>query len=163
RRADELADLVVVTMHAGGEGRAATRVRPGTEYFLGENRGDSMRFAHAVVDAGADLVAGHGPHVLRGMEWYRGRLIAYSLGNFLGCGTLSNKGILAVSGVLRVKLRTDGSWAGGRLVPMRLAGCGMPALDRTRSAHRLVASLSRRDFRRRAVVLSETGRIVPPR
>ena len=49
----------------------------------------SVAFSHAVVDAGADLVVGHGPHVLRGMEWYKGRLIAYSLGNFAGYGVFS--------------------------------------------------------------------------
>ena len=78
------ADVVVVTMHAGAEGRGHAHTPRATEYFLGENRGNVRAFAHAVVDAGADLVAGHGPHVLRGMEWYRGRLIAYSLGNFAG-------------------------------------------------------------------------------
>lgn len=82
RRAARLAELVVVTMHAGAEGTAAAHVRRGAEIYEGENRGDVVAFSHAVVDAGADLVIGHGPHVLRGMEWYRGRLIAYSLGNF---------------------------------------------------------------------------------
>jgi poly-gamma-glutamate capsule biosynthesis protein CapA/YwtB (metallophosphatase superfamily) len=39
--------------------------------------------AHAVIDWGADLVVGHHPHVLQGLEWYKGKLIAYSLGNFV--------------------------------------------------------------------------------
>ena len=81
-RARKRADVVVVTMHAGGEGVAFEHVRPGTETFLGENRGNPLVFSHAVIDAGADLVVGSGPHVLRGIEWYRGRLIVYSLGNF---------------------------------------------------------------------------------
>ena len=163
RRADRVADIVVVTMHAGAEGSGETRVGPGTEHFLGENRGDSIRFSHAVVDAGADLVAGHGPHVLRGMEWYRGRLVAYSLGNFLGCNTLSTRGVLGVSAILRVKLRGDGTWGGGELVPVRLAGCGVPSFDRTREAARLVGDLSRKDFGRRAVRISRDGRLLPPR
>ena len=54
------------------------------------------RFAHAVVDAGADLVVGHGPHVLRGMEWYSGRLIAYSLGNFAGYKVFALGGPLSI-------------------------------------------------------------------
>ena len=54
------------------------------EIAFGENRGDSRAFAHAAIDAGADLVLGSGPHVLRGVELYRGRLIAYSLGNLAG-------------------------------------------------------------------------------
>jgi poly-gamma-glutamate capsule biosynthesis protein CapA/YwtB (metallophosphatase superfamily) len=84
RKAKTQADLVVVTIHAGAEGADQGHVRPGTETFLGEDRGDPMAFSRAVIDAGADVVLGSGPHVLRGMEWYRGRLIAYSLGNFLG-------------------------------------------------------------------------------
>jgi poly-gamma-glutamate capsule biosynthesis protein CapA/YwtB (metallophosphatase superfamily) len=79
-KAAKQADLVVATAHMGAEGSDKQHVRRGTEVFLGENRGDPVRFAHAAVDAGADLVVGHGPHVLRGMEWYKGRLIAYSLG-----------------------------------------------------------------------------------
>ena len=92
KKADAWADLVVVTMHAGAEGSDHQHVDPGTEYFLGENRGDSVAFTHAMVRAGADLVVGSGPHVLRGMEWYRGRLIAYSLGNFVGYHTLATSG-----------------------------------------------------------------------
>ena len=60
------ADLVVVQVHMGAEGSDKTHVKPGTEIFLGENRGDPIKFSHAVIDAGADLVVGHGPHVLRG-------------------------------------------------------------------------------------------------
>ena len=47
-----------------------------------QNRGSVYRFAHEVVDAGADVVFGHGPHVTRALEFYRDRLICYSLGNF---------------------------------------------------------------------------------
>ena len=50
----------------GAEGSDKTHVKPGTEMFLGENRGDPIKFSHAVIDAGADLIVGHGPHVLRG-------------------------------------------------------------------------------------------------
>ena len=86
------ADVVVIQVHWGAEGADRTHVRPGTEYFLGENRGDPIRFSHTVIDAGADLVIGHGPHTLRAMELYRGRLIAYSLGNFAGGRGLKGDG-----------------------------------------------------------------------
>ena len=109
RKADRWADIVVVTMHAGAEGSDHQHVRPGTEWFLGENRGNSIAFAHAVVRAGADLVAGSGPHVLRGMEWYRRRLIAYSLGNFVGYHTLATSGVTGVTGILQVTLARNGS------------------------------------------------------
>lgn len=160
--ADGIADLVIVTMHAGKEGNGAGRVRPGTETYLGENRGDAVAFSRAVIEAGADLVVGHGPHVLRGMEWYRGRLIAYSMGNFLGPGTFSLRGPRSVSGVLRVTLRADGSWAGGSLVPVRLLDPGVPRLDPSRAALAEVRRLSRDDFGARGMTITATGRIVPP-
>ena len=157
RKAARSADVVVVTMHAGAEGSDRQHVRRGTELFLGENRGDSMRFAHAVVDAGADLVVGSGPHVLRGMEWYKGRLIAYSLGNFAGYKVFSLGGPLSTSGILRVTLRGDGKFETGRLVPTHLVGAGLPAIDPAEAAHGVVRTLSRQDFGARGVRISSDG------
>jgi hypothetical protein len=162
RKAAGKADLVVVTFHGGAEGADETHVDPGAEYFLGEHRGDLTRFSHAVVDAGADLVVGHGPHVLRGMEWYHGRLIAYSMGNFGGYEVFSLGGPLSVSGILAVTLRGDGSWVRGELVPTQLVGSGVPALDPAERAHGLVRDVSRDDFGRRAMRVSVTGRLRPP-
>ena len=157
RAADRVADVVVVTMHAGAEGQDRQHVARGTEQFLGENRGDSRRFAHAVVDAGADLVVGSGPHVLRGMEWYKGRLIAYSLGNFAGYDVFALGGPLSTSGILRVTLDGDGRFETGRLVPTRMVGAGLPALDPAEAAHGLVRTLSRADFGTRGVKVSPDG------
>jgi hypothetical protein len=157
RKASGLADVVVVTMHAGAEGAARQHVPRRTELFLGENRGNVVRFSHAVVDAGADLVVGHGPHVLRGMEWHKGRLIAYSLGNFGGYKVFSLGGPLSTSGILRVTLRGDGSFETGRLVPTQLVGEGVPALDPSEAAHGVVRALSRADFGARAVEISADG------
>jgi poly-gamma-glutamate capsule biosynthesis protein CapA/YwtB (metallophosphatase superfamily) len=156
------ADLVVVTMHAGAEGADQGHTRPGAEIFLGENRGDPIAFAHAVIDAGADLVVGHGPHVLRGAEWYRGRLVAYSLGNFAGYRTLSTAGPLGVSAVLRVSLAADGSWRRGSLVPTRMVGAGTPDLDPQRRAVGAVTSLSSADFGRCGVRVAADGTLAPP-
>ncbi len=160
READARADVVVVTMHAGGEGLGRDHVSPGDETYLGEPRGDPVAFAHAVVDAGGDLVVGHGPHVLRGLEWYRGRLIAYSLGNFSGYRTLAVEGALAFGAILRVRLHADGTWADGSLVPIRLVGTGTPELDRDRTAIAKVRALSKEDFGRAGGSVSASGRIV---
>jgi poly-gamma-glutamate capsule biosynthesis protein CapA/YwtB (metallophosphatase superfamily) len=155
--ADRAADVVVVTMHAGAEGADRQHVRRGTERFLGENRGDPMAFAHGVVDAGADLVVGSGPHVLRGMEWYKGRLIAYSLGNFAGYKVFSLGGPLSTSGILRVTLDGAGRFEAGSLVPTHMVGAGLPALDPGEAAHGLVRELSREDFGRHGVKVSTDG------
>jgi poly-gamma-glutamate capsule biosynthesis protein CapA/YwtB (metallophosphatase superfamily) len=162
RKADRWADLIVVTMHAGAEGADHQRVRPGMERFLGEMRGNSVAFARAVVRAGADLVVGSGPHVLRGMEWYRGRLIAYSLGNFVGYHTLNTSGVSGVTGILRVTLGRNGSWKAGTLVPVTLAGDGIPRRDPGRAAPRLVRELSRKDFGKRAMRVAAAGALSPP-
>ncbi len=162
-RADRRADIVLVTFHGGAEGSGASRVPQGMETYLGEQRGDLRAFSHAVVDAGADLVVGHGPHVLRGMEWYKERLIAYSLGNFVGHHTFSTDGGGGVSGVLRVALRGDGSWKKGRLAPTALLGAGAAARDPAERAHGVVRKLSRQDFGGRGMRVSPTGALSPPR
>ncbi len=163
RAATRKADLVVVTFHGGAEGSDRAHVPRGPETYLGEARGDLRAFAHAVVDAGADLVIGHGPHVLRGMEWYRDRLIAYSLGNFGGYGVFSLSGPLGISGVLQVTLEANGDWVEGRFVATALVGEGVPALDPAEAAHGLVRELSRQDFGRRGVRVSPTGALRPGR
>jgi poly-gamma-glutamate capsule biosynthesis protein CapA/YwtB (metallophosphatase superfamily) len=114
------------------------------------------------VRAGADLVVGHGPHVLRGMEWYRGRLIAYSLGNFVGYRTLNTSGVNGVTGILHVTLRRDAGWVGGDLAPLTISGDGIPRPDSTRAARGAVRDLSRRDFGKRAVRVSRRGELSPP-
>jgi hypothetical protein len=163
RQAARRADLVVVHMHAGAEGTAYTRVAPGEEHYLGERRGDPVAFAHTVVDAGADLVVGHGPHVLRALEWYRGRLIAYSLGNFSSHRNFDVTGPLGLGAILRVRLRSDGTWADGRLVGVRLEGTGAPRRQHGGEALGLVRELSRADIGGRAPRLDAAGALAPPR
>ncbi|WKE67667.1 CapA family protein [Streptomyces sp. WP-1] len=159
-RAAAMADVVIVTMHAGAEGSDRTHVEPGTEYFLGENRGDSYRFSHAVIDAGADLVVGSGPHVMRGMEFYKGRLIAYSLGNFTGYKVLGLGGNLSTSGVLQVDLRADGTYVSGQLRPTRIVPPGTP--EPGGEAIDLVSGVSEEDFGPHAARISAEGTIRRP-
>jgi poly-gamma-glutamate capsule biosynthesis protein CapA/YwtB (metallophosphatase superfamily) len=157
RRAKENADLVVVNMHVGGEGSDHQHVKPGVEYFLGENRGDPIGFAHAVVDAGADLVVGHSPHVLRAMEFYQGKLIAYSMGNFAGYRVLSTAFPAGVGGVLRATLTKDGRWVSGALVPTQMVDGGIPAPDQRSRALALVRDLSAADLPASAVKVGADG------
>jgi hypothetical protein len=161
-KATEKADVVVVQVHMGGEGTDKTRVTPGTEIFLGENRGNPIAFAHAVVDAGADLVIGHGPHVFRAMEFYKGRLIAYSMGNFAGGGgTLSRTGILGLGGVLKVSLTGDGEFVSGRLISTAMNAAGKPVTDPAGRAAALVKSLCGKDFPATGARLDTDGKISP--
>lgn len=159
RTAARRADVVVVYMHAGAEGEAADHVTGADESYLGESRGNAQAFAHAMVDAGADLVFASGPHVLRGMEWYRGHLIAYSLGNLATSHTLSTSGLLADSALLRVTLDDRGRFVRGAIVPLRLDAYGTPSFDAARASVRLIARLSREDFAAKAARLSAGGAI----
>ena len=156
QKADGQADLVVIQMQGGAEGSDKTHVTPGHEIFLGEDRGDLIAFSHAVIDAGADVVFGHGPHIMRGMEFYKGRLIAYSLGNFCGYGVLSSAGFLGVGGVLKVTLHKDGTWAGGTLVATEMVNGGMRRARHDKRALAFVNGLSKDDFGATAARISTT-------
>jgi Bacterial capsule synthesis protein PGA_cap len=160
RKADKRADLVVVMMHAGAEGAGATHTPHGREYAFGQDRGETRRFSHAVVSAGADLVIGSGPHVLRGMECYRRRVIAYSLGNFAGYRTLRTGGVLSLSGILRIKLEKSGRLKGGRLLPVTFDYPGTP--HRGGGSISQVRRLSRDDFGDRSCRISKHGFVEMP-
>jgi hypothetical protein len=140
----------------------ATRVGPGPEFLGKEPRGDLRAWAHAVVDAGADVVIGHGPHVLRGMEWYRGRLIAYSLGNFATYRGFSLSGPLGITGVLHLDVGGTGRVRGARLIAMRQAPRQGPAPDDTAAAVALINELSAADFGADAARLAIDGTLLVP-
>ena len=161
-RAKTLADVVVVYMHAGAEGTSADHVTRTTETYFGENRGNEYAFAHAAINAGADLVLASGPHVLRGMEWYRGHLIAYSLGDFANYYDFSAGGTLDLSAVLHVTLSPTGSYVWGWLTPVRLSPSGQPFVDPTRASAAFINTLSKQDFGAAGVVIKPDGAIAPP-
>lgn len=150
-------DLVIVSFHGGAEGLGADRVKDGPEKYLGENRGDLKAFAHGVIDAGADVVIGHGPHLLRAMELYQGHLIAYSLGNFATYGRFSLGGALGVSVILEVELGDDGRFMTGRLLSTKQEGKGVPMRDDTKRGQKAISELSARDFPKTGVKVSDDG------
>ncbi len=157
-----LVDLLVVTFHGGAEGLRALHVPEAAESLGHEPRGDLRRWARAVVDAGADAVVGHGPHVLRGMEFYRGRLLAYSLGNFLTYRGFNLEGPLGVTGVLQLEVGPDRRLRRARLIPMVQRPREGPEPDSAGTALELVRRLSREDFGALAAGISEYGDISPP-
>jgi hypothetical protein len=164
REAKKRANLVFVSFHGGGEGSGHQHLARGPETYLGEARGDLRRFAHAVIDAGAALVVGHGPHVVRGMEVYKGRLVAYSLGNFATYGKFGLSGPTALAPVLTVRLdpRT-GAFLGGRVTSAKQTKPGGPRPDKTGAVLPVLRSLSRADFGKSAPVIRPDGEVLPPR
>ena len=157
RRARRSAAIVVVIMHAGAEGADQLHTPRGTQFYLGENRGNARAFAHGVINAGASIVFGSGPHVIRGIERYRGHLIAYSLGNFVGYHTLAGGGVLSQSAILRVTLSPTGRLRAARWISIRLTG-GLPRPEPSEQSARLVARLSREDFRTGHYMIAPDGR-----
>jgi len=161
-KADANADLVVVSMHAGAEGSGAQHLTGADEIYYGENRGNPEAFARTAIDAGADLVLGSGPHVLRAMEFYKKRLIAYSLGDFAGYHNFGIDGVLGISAILRVKLDATGKFVAGRIVPVRLVGAGQPVSDSSGAGISVISQLSREDIGARAPHISPSGVISEP-
>ncbi|HIK32701.1 MAG TPA: CapA family protein [Oscillatoriales cyanobacterium M59_W2019_021] len=154
------AQLVIVSMHSGAEGTGALHVTNETEFFFGENRGNSIAFARTAIDAGADLVLGHGPHVPRAIELYNGKIIAYSLGNFLGYRTLSTAGETGYSMILEVKLTPEGNFAGGRIIPVMMDDRGIPYIDQYFRTVSLVRYLSSTDFPESKLTIDRAGQLI---
>ncbi|MBZ4399163.1 CapA family protein [Myxococcus sp. AS-1-15] len=154
-------DIVIVSFHGGAEGGKALHVPQGREMFFGEDRGDLRLFTHAMVDAGAHVVIGHGPHVVRGMEFYKGRLIAYSLGNFATYGRFNLKGPQGLGMVLEVELDREGAFTGGRVLATKQVDKGIAVPDEKGAVIKLLRDLSAEDFPGSAARISEDGTILP--
>ncbi len=154
-----LVDLLLVTFHGGSEGIRALHTPEAAESLGHEPRGELRRWAHAMIDAGADGVVGHGPHVLRGIELYRGRPIVYSLGNFLTYRGFNLAGPLGITGVLQLEYAPDRRLRGARIVPMRQFPRQGPAPDPDGEALELVRQLSADDFGDAGARLGRDGEI----
>ena len=154
-------DIVIVSFHGGAEGRDVTHLPFAEEEYFGEPRGDVVKFSRMAIDAGADLVIGHGPHVVRAMENYNGRLIAYSLGNFATYYGISVEGIKGVAPILVVTLNGDGEFVEGQIhstVQLRPDG---PSIDPRNRALNLLRELTQEDFDRPGIQFGADGKILP--
>lgn len=160
-KAKKKADIVIISFHGGGEGTDHQHVRNQSEIFLGENRGNLPAFTHTVIDSGADLVLGHGPHVMRGMEMYKDRLIVYSMGNFCTYGWFGLAAETALSEIVEVKIGSDGKFISGKINAAKQEGRGGPRLDSSGESIRVVRGLSTADFGENAPKIADDGTITP--
>ena len=155
-------DILIVSFHGGAEGKDAVHLKDTTETFFGENRGNVYQFAHSVIDAGADMVIGHGPHVLRAMEIYKNKLIAYSLGNFLTYGNMNLSGVNSITVILKAEIDSkNGDFIKGKLVSVRQIGNGIPILDKTNNGFNLIKSLTLEDIPKAHLFFLNNDRIYP--
>ncbi|MCT7986780.1 CapA family protein [Laspinema sp. D6] len=158
--AQEKATLVVISFHGGAEGTGALHVKNRTETFFSENRGNLVEFSRMMIDAGADLVLGHGPHVPRALEVYKGKLIAYSLGNFMGYRSLSTVAELGYSLILEAEIDLEGNFIGGQIIPIHLNSQGIPSYDAQNRTVKLMQKLTQSDFPETPLSIEADGKIV---
>lgn len=158
-REEDSCRIVIVSFHGGAEGSTQYRVPRTTEQYAGESRGNVYEFAHRCIDAGADLVFGHGPHVVRGMELYRGKPIAYSLGNFCTPFGVNKLGRNGYAPVLCVEFSADGEFLGGELISAVQTDRSGPRPDAARIVVREIRNLSLTDFPESPLTISEEGKL----
>ena len=159
RKLDSLADVVIISFHGGGEGKDHQHVVRGDEEYLGFNRGSVYRFAHTVVDAGADVVFGHGPHVTRALELYNNRLICYSLGNFATYRRFNLRGPNGIAPIIKVSTDREGNFLSGEVVPVYQPGEGGPRIDPSGRATAKLIELTNADFPDQPLTIHPDGSI----
>ena len=153
------ADVVIVSFHGGGEGGAFRHVPNGIETQYGENRGNLRHFAHLCIDCGADIVYGHGPHVVRGVEVYNGHFIAYSLGNFATPTGISVAGITGYAPVITATLNADGTFRSGKIHSFIQQPRVGPRTDSSNRVAQEIKQLSEADFPTSPLSISNTGEL----
>lgn len=160
-QAKQANDIVIISFHGGAEGSKAQHIKNETEIFLGEKRGNVIKFAKTVIDAGADLVLGHGPHVLRAIDLYKGKLIVYSLGNFLTYGNFNIKGVNGVSMILTLDIDTStGNFKNGYITPINQHAPGIPQYDNDKKAIGIINQLINDDIEEPNLRVMPDGKIV---
>ena len=139
-------DIVIVSFHGGGEGAKFEHVTRKTETFYNENRGNVYAFAHGVIDAGADIVLGHGPHVTRAVEVYKNKFIAYSLGNFCTYGMFGLKGPNGFAPLLQIKINSKGDFIYADVISVKQDKINRLNLDENQSAFKKLKFLTDTDI-----------------
>ena len=152
-------DIVIISFHGGAEGADHEHVPRKSERYYGENRGNVYKFAHTAVDYGADIVFGHGPHVTRAIELYKNRLICYSLGNFCTYGRFSLSGPNGIAPIVKVSVKSNGEFIGGKVYPVEQIGGGIVRLDPDKKAIRKLQKLVKADFPDTNIRVSDDGDI----
>jgi len=154
---DSVSDIVIVSFHGGAEGKDHQHLTRETETYYGEDRGNAYKFSHSLIDAGADIIFGHGPHVTRAIEIYRGRFIAYSLGNFCTYARFNLKGPNGIAPIIKLNTTKDGEFLSGRIFPIKQVGLGMPVIDQELGAIFKIRELTHIDIPESKIVIDDNG------
>jgi hypothetical protein len=143
---DSISDIVIVSFHGGAEGAPYQHVLRQTELFHGENRGDVYLFAHTLIDAGADIIFGHGPHVTRAVEIYKDRFITYSMGNFCTYGGINVSGVNGLAPIIKVYTDSTGNFFKAQITPTYQTNRSSVKLDPQKQVIKRIQELTKQDF-----------------
>jgi poly-gamma-glutamate capsule biosynthesis protein CapA/YwtB (metallophosphatase superfamily) len=156
---DRKVDIVLVSFHGGAEGSKHQHITRQTEEYYGEDRGNVYEFSHRLVDAGADVIFGHGPHVTRAIEVYNNRLIAYSLGNFATYARFNLRGENGIAPMLKVYTSNKGKFFSAEIIPVKQIGEGIPTIDPDKEVIKTLQQLTKDDFPEVPLQISENGKV----
>ena len=143
---DKETDIVIVSFHAGAEGKDAQHILRKEEKFLGANRGDVYKFSRTMIDAGADIIFGHGPHVTRAVDLYKNRFIAYSLGNFCTYNRFNLQGVNGYAPAIKVYTNKQGEFLKAEVLSIIQYRPGGPVPDKNNNAFKLIQQLTNSDI-----------------
>lgn len=156
---DDKCDIVIVSFHGGAEGSKHTHLTKKTEYYLGENRGNPYEFARIVIDAGADVVFGHGPHVTRAVDLYKGKFIVYSMGNFATYGRFNLSGPNGIAPIIELTLESNGTFISGQIYACKQPRSSGPILDEDKKVITEIKSLNKADLPECPLDIDDQGKI----
>ncbi len=159
RELDKTCDIVIVSFHGGAEGEAFRHTPCKDEVYLGANRGNVCKLARTCIDNGADILLGHGPHVTRGVEIYKGRFIAYSMGNFCTYEKFGLSGNKGIGPLINLKVNKKGEFLEGDIVATRQHGKGIPKRDAANTVIKEIITLSKADFPNSPLDISADGKM----
>jgi poly-gamma-glutamate capsule biosynthesis protein CapA/YwtB (metallophosphatase superfamily) len=158
-RLDSMVDIVIVSFHGGAEGAPFQNVPRTQELFHGENRGDVYKFAHTLIDAGADIIFGHGPHVTRAVDVYQGRFIIYSMGNFCTYRGISVSGVSGIAPIIKVFTDKKGKLYQAQIIPtVQTYGIGVK-IDPDKQVIKKIQELTKKDFPESKIQIDDNGLI----
>ena len=159
QKLDSICDIVIVSFHGGAEGAKFQNVPRTNELYYGENRGDVYKFSHTLIDAGADIVFGHGPHVTRAIEVYNERFIAYSLGNFATYRGISVSGVNGLAPIIKVFTDPTGKFLQGKIIPTYQTYDTGVRVDPQNQVIKIIRELTKKDFPETQIQIDENGLI----
>jgi hypothetical protein len=156
---DSISDIVIVSFHGGAEGSDHQHVTRKREIFYGEDRGNVYQLSHQWIDAGADIIFGHGPHVTRAIEVYKRRFIAYSLGNFCTFDGISINGVNGLAPIVKIYTNSEGEFISGNIIPTYQSRENGVTVDPRNRIINLMQDLTKKDFPESTIQIDDKGNI----